>query len=435
MNRHWLIEFFRWDARTVLAAVLGLAVLIGFTWAATSNSLVVKFDFGGASSTDNETGAIPVKGGLSVYPKISGVFQYGWDSASISEFVDKNVTDKMQRDYNTGVNGSVFKISGLEPGAYSFKATVGAPSAPLSTKIQSGALATSVTTAPGNWGTASLNVMVDNSGTVELTFSSSNGIDSWGIDGLSIYTATGSTTPGFEITLDPTQKTMRAGDTAAFSVGVTPVNNYASRVSAAIAGLVTGMTAEFIPAQIASPPGTMELRVYTTTNVPPTVYDLVLTVKGDDPTAVQKTMHVKLTLTAAGVTTPLNNSISQTDNTLVGPNGESGDQALLDLPPRTAKEVKEDFAKVESFAAEQKAKAIQQKNFLEIKDIGDSLAAGAPVYTDLPKPTSVTESFLQKMVSAGIIGTISDAAPQVQTTPEPMGFWEKIFQGVFRPAS
>jgi hypothetical protein len=433
VNRHWLVEFFRWDARTILAAVLGLAVLIGFAWAATENSLLMTFDFGGATASDVQSGAIPVKGGASVYPKISGIWQYGWVNSSISEYVDKTVVDKIKRDYNSGDDGANFRISGLEPGNYSFKATVGASNVALSTKMQSGALATSVTTAPGSWSVATLNLTVDNSGTVDLIFSSSNQVASWGISGLAVYTASGVTAePGFVVTLTPSQKTMRVGDTGVFALGITPTNNYASQVSAQVSGLVTGITAELTPSQISNLPGVMELRVFTDKAVAPTIYDLTVTVRGNDPSAIQKTLNLRLNLVAVNSIIPMTNET--VTNSTTGTSG--GAESLIpDLPPRTAKETKEDFAKVETFAAEQKAKLAQENNLTEMKGIGSDLTSGVSVYTDLPKPVSVTESLLQRMVGAGIIGTLSDAAPPVQAKPEPPGFWQKVFQGIFKQAS
>jgi len=427
-RRHWLVEFFRWDARTVLAACLGLIVLIGFAWAATENSLVASFDFGGVSLADQASGTIQVKGGLSVYPKTSGTLQFGWTSANINEFVDKNVADKIKRDYNSGDNGSVFRISGLDAGVYNFKATVGAPNVVLSTQMRSGTLATSVTTAAGSWQVASLLMNVDNSGTVDLVFASANQTAPWGICGLAIYSAVGTIVqPGFAVTISPTQKIIRAGDTAVFNVGVTPLNNYGSKVSVQITGLVTGMTAEFMPAQLSSPPGTMGLRLYTTKAVPPTDYNLLVTVKGDDEAAMQKNINLKVTVTVAGESVVPN--LPMTDTV-------TGDQTEIvpDLPPRTAKEVRADFQEIESFVAEQKAKALQRNNFVEIKDIGNTLS-GVAVYQALPPPKTTTESILQKMVRVGIIGTISDAAPQVQPAPEKPGLWQTIIESIFRPAS
>lgn len=432
--RRFLVEFFRWDARAILAMALGLAVLIGFAMAATSSTLLVNFDFGGASVADKDANSVAVMGGITNFPKTTaGGIDYGWTTAGINEFSDKSITNKIDRDYNAGPNNSVFKLSGLDAGSYRLSARVGSSTSALSTKLKVGSLTTSVTTQLGSWQTANLNLQVDNSGTIEIVFSSANGTDNWGICGLGVYKVTGTaSTPTFAVAVTPATKTIPAGDTAVFSVGVTPLDNYGSAVSATVTGLVSGMTAEFSPPEI-TPPATMELRIYTTKLVPPTNYQLVLTVTGQDELAVQKTSAITLSLTAGTTTSPNQPVVTNPDGTMTDPNSPIDGE--VDLPPRSAKELGADFDKIDSFAAEQRAKALQKNNFLEMTDIGQALSASAPSYQTLPEPKTTTEMVLQKLVTSGIISTTTDAAPPVQAAPKAPGFWQNLFEGLFKTAS
>jgi len=430
-DRHWLIDFFRWDARATLAAALGLLVLIGFAWAATSGSVIATFDFGGAAASDLAVGAIQVKGAATQYPTTAGTLQYGWRTAEMFESVDKTVADRLNRDSNSGVNGAEFWVSGLEADTYSLAFMVGASDKVFSTKITSGAQATSVTTTPSSWKTANLSVAVDNSGILKLVFSSANGSNEWGVCSLVLSAATGvMESPSFAVAVSPPQVTIRPGDTVAFSVGVTPLQNYANGVSAEVAGLVTGMTAEFMPAQLTNLPGTIELLLYTAKTVPPAIYNLNILVRGNDVAATQKYVTVRVAVTTTGTS-----GDSGLSNTTTDSSSDSSSSPNGGLPPRTAEEIGADFDEIEAFAEEQQAKALQQKNFLELGDIGSALSGGVPVLTGLPEAKTATESILQKLVNNGIIGVASDAAPPVQMTPKPPGFWQRVIEGIFSPAN
>ena len=412
-ERHWLVEFFRWDAKAVLAVVLGLAVLIGLALAAAEGNLVANFDFGGASLADKAPNMIQVKGSLSVYPQVSGNLKFGWMTAGTSEFSNKSVADLMKRDYNSGADNSEFRISGLDKGAYQLKATVGSPSGSLSTRIRVGDLATTVTVATGSWQVMNLTVSLETDD-LNILFSSANGTDPWGVCGLAIYQAGNLPQASFAVTVSPAQQTIAIGNTAVFSVGVTPVNSYASKVTAQIAGLAAGMTAEFVPAELTVPPGVMELRIYTTKATPVGTYTLLVTVKGNDAVATQQTVSLSLDI-ASGAGVP--------------PSSESN----VILPTRTPGETKQDFNKVDAFVAEQRAKALQHDNFLDMAAIGDALA-NVGIFEQLPTPKTTTEAILQKLVGAGIISSTTDSAPQVSTAPAP-GFWRSLWQSVFKPAS
>ncbi len=414
-RRHWLVEFFRWDARTILAASLGLVILIGLAWAATDLNLIAAFDFGGASLTDKAAGMIQVKGSLSTYPKQSGTLTYGWVTPGISEFSDKTVSDLMKRDYNTGSSGSIFRVTGLEQGNYSFRATVGSSSNALSTRMAIGDTATSVTVPAGTWQTAILSTVVDTA-SVDLVFgSANNGVDSWGICGLSIYSITGGVAqPTFAVATTPVQQTISAGNTVVFTIGVTPVDNYASSVGAQIGALVAGMTAEFVPAQLSTLPGTMSLTIYTTEKVPSANYSLLVTVTGSDVNRTKRTVPVSLNITAS--------------------NEPTVDGEMPVLPLRTAQEVKSDFNKLDEFVAEEQARVIDRNNFLEMKGVSDALSS-IPTYEGMPEPKTTTESILQKLVTTGIISSTTDSAPAVQESPKPIGFWQGLWQSIFKSAT
>lgn len=415
-RRHWLIEFFRWDARAVLAASLGLVILIGLAWAATDLNLVTAFDFGGASLADKASGMIQVKGGLSIYPKQSGNFTYGWVATGISEFSDKAVSDLMKRDYNTGPSGQVFRIAGLEQGNYSFRATVGSSSNALSTRMVIGDLAAFTTVPAGTWRTATLSTAVDTE-TVEIVFESANGTDSWGICGLSVYSVAGEVPqPTFAAAITPVQQTITAGNATVFTIGVTPVDNYASTVKARIEGLTAGMTAEFVPAQLDTLPDVISLTIYTTKKVPSTNYALLVTITGTDSNLTKRTVPVNLTIVSPTIELP------------------TAEDEVPVLPTRTSQEVKADFNKLDDFVAEERAKVVDRNNFLEMKGVTDALSS-IPTYESMPEPKTTTEAILQKLVTTGIISSTSDSAPAVQGPPESIGFWQRVWQSIFKPAT
>ena len=415
-KRHWLVEFFRWDARTILATSLGLAILVGLTLAATELNLVVAFDFGGASLADKASGMIQVKGGLSAYPKQSDNFTYGWATAGISEFSDKTVTDLMKRDYNTGSAGTIFRIAGLEQGNYNFKATVGSSSNALSTRMTIGNLASSVTVPAGTWQTTALVTTVD-TGTADIVFNSGNGVDSWGISGLSVYSVTGAVSePTFVVTTTPVRQTITAGNATVFTIGVTSIDNYASTIEAQVSGLVSGMTAGFVPAQLIRLPGTMNLTIYTTDAIASANYSLLVTITGKDTNFTKRTMPIGLTIVSPTIDLP------------------TVDNQTPVLPIRTSKEVKSDFNKLDTFVAEEKAKVVGRNNFLEIKGVADALSS-ISTYESMPEPKTTVESILQKLVTTGIISSTSDNAPPVHEPPKATGFWRGMWQSIFRPAT
>ncbi len=412
-RKRWLISLFRWDARAILALSLALVILISLALAATDLNQVVAFDFGGASLVDKASGMVQVKGSLSIHPKKSGNITYGWVSTGISEFSDKSVADLIKRDYNTGPAGAIFRIDGLEQGNYNFKATVGSSDGALSTRMKIGDSATSVTVQGGNWKTAALLARVDN-GTVDLVFESANGIDPWGICGLAVYLATGDVSqPTFTITVTPVEQTIPAGSATRFTVGFTPIDNYSSAVEVKIGGLVEGITAEFVPAQLNTLPGITSLTIYTTKQVPPANYSLLVTAIGKDTAVTKQTVSFRLVVNSETTTTV-------------------GEAPIL--PVRSSQEVNSDFSKLDAFVLEEKKKVVSKNNLQEIKGVGDDLS-NVPIYEGLPKPKTTTEAILQKLVTAGIISLVTNSAPVVQEAPKPIGFWQGLWQSIFRAAT
>jgi len=392
---------------------LGLVILIGLALAATDLNQIVAFDFGGASLMDKASGMVQVKGSLSIYPKKSGNITYGWATTGISEFSDKLVSDLMKRDYNTGPAGAIFRIDGLEQGNYNFKATVGSSASALSTRMTIGDSATSVTVQEGSWQMATLTTRVD-SGTVDLVFNSANGLDPWGICGLAVYLATGEVPqPTFAVAMTPPEQTLTAGNAAMFTIGFTPIDNYSSAVGAKISGLVEGITAEFAPAQLNTLPGTMSLTIYTTKQVPPAIYSLLVTATGKDAAVTKRTVPFRLVVNSETTTT-------------------AGETPIL--PIRSLQEVESDFNKLDTFVEEEKEKVVNRNNLQEIKGVGDDLS-NVTIYEGLPEPKTTTEAILQKLVTAGIISSTSDSAPAVQEAPKPIGFWQGLWQSIFRAAT
>ena len=419
---HWLLQILRWDLRATLAVVLGLAIWIGFSLAA--SDALYAFDFGTASFADLNPGDIRVSGGVSLYPQTSGSITFGWMGSAITEFsAGASVADKRNRDRNGGQPPNTFKIGGLPAGSYKFAATVGAASGVISTQMTIGDRSTAMTKENG-WGTIVLTSEVTGD-SVEIGFASANGTDGWGVNTLLINPATGGVPQlGFALSVVPAGYQLTAGGVATFSVGVTPVNNYSAPVDLAVSGLVGGLTAEFVPSKLLTLPSSSELRLKTATTLPPTTYTVLVRAVGEDSQTVTKTAVVQLVILAPTTDIP--------GGTVTPPVGTdtSGGQTL-----RTEQEVRDEFALIDAYVRQvEEQKLVKVKDFTELQVISDSMA-GFPLGTfDLPPPKTGLEASLQFLTRAGIIDvTLSTAPRSAQRAPEPLGFWARFWGAVSSP--
>ncbi|AKM84627.1 TPA: hypothetical protein DHW58_02470 [Patescibacteria group bacterium] len=417
---HFLLQLIRWDLRATLALALGLVILVG--WSLAASDAMIAFDFGTASFADLNSGDIRVSGGVSLYPQTSGTISFGWVSPDITEFSDgANVSNKRNRDYNGGQPPNTFRISGLPVGSYKFSATVGTASGTLSTRMTIGDKTTTITKSDG-WGTISLITNVGGD-SVDINFSSANGGDSWGINALLINLSTGAVPqPGFSLSAVPATQQVIAGGVATFAIGITPFNNYTGTVSFSAAGITPGVTAAFVPSQLSSLPGSSELRLATTAQTSPTIYEVLVTAAGNDSQVVTKTAMVKLVVIAGSEPSPP----TQPGGEVVSPDAVS---------PRSDQEVKDEFALVDQYVQQvEQQRLVQPKEVVELQTISDSMA-GFPLGTfELPPPKTSLEASLQFLTRAGIIdSTLSTASRSDQRAPKPLGFWARFWGAVSSP--
>lgn len=425
-----VLEFIKWDIRGTIATLVALAVLVGLGWAAVTNPLYT-LDFGTASFDDLAPGAVQVKGGLSSYPQTSGTLLFGWQTSSVQEFTDKGISNKLNRDYNgsSSAVSNIFKLGGLEPGTYRFRFVSGSAKTDLSTRIRIGSQAISLTT-NNNWKTGDI-VHETLDGTVGITLSSADGVRSWGICVLQIFAEAGTAPePSLELNVVPAEHQVSAGGTAAYNVGLTPINNYAGGAQLSISGLVSGLTARFMPANVASLPATVELQVSTSSTTVPTKYSLLVRALGTGAEPVTRTIVASLVVTKTSI--PGQVVVPGTPGTDGQVSPTDGSTGIIDFPPRTEVQVKEEFALVEKFAQEEQKKLLQRKEFLELGEIGYELGP-ISIMPELPKPKTTFEGVLQGLVQSGIIQSTVDVAPPSE--PARDGFWVRFMKTLFPPVS
>lgn len=82
--------------------------------------------------------------------------------------------------------------------------------------------------------------------------------------------------PDFSLSALPSPQTITAGQTATFSVGLSPVNGYTGAATLAASGLPTGATATFTPSTVSATAGS-SLSVHTTTSTPAGSYTVTIT--------------------------------------------------------------------------------------------------------------------------------------------------------------
>lgn len=427
-----LLEFIKWDLRSIIAAILGIAVLIGISLAATTGQLLHTFDFGTASSADVATGAVQVTGGGSIYPRNAGTLRFGWVTTGVQEFSrGAEVADKLLRDFNTSSTGdSQFRISGLAAGNYEFRFHVGDMTNKISTLISvQGRQATITRT--GAWGTADLPVTVTGTSqliNVDFTSASSDAI--WAINALQIFQSDSAPAqPTFNVSINPTNHTVSAGGIASYTVGVTPMNNYGSPVDLSISGLVSGIQAELVPPTISSLPGSAELRIMTAESTPPTAYEFVLRAKGRDSQAVTKTVVVQLQV-RAGQQEPTPSDPGPVDPVTGEPTGTPitpSTQVPGDV--QTVEELEREFSLIDEYVLAEAQKIVSRNNMDELTTISQN-ATAFPILEALPEPRTAVERSLQFLTRTGIIESTYDNAPRGQEDTGKRSLWQK-FMGTF----
>lgn len=416
---HFLSQVLRWDLRIVLATIVGLGLVVGFSLA-DDGDLLHTFDFGTASSADLAPGAIGVMGGGSVYPQTSGGITYGWDSGLV-QGVSRGgaVSDAVLRDYNFASGlGAHFKVGGLSAGNYNFRFYAGDNQSKIATLIRTqGRSASIIKTA--QYGSVDIPVTVANTGdVVDVEFGSAANDAGWAINGIRIYESSVSpVAPTFNVTVSPASQTVRASGVAVYSVGVTPLEGYGGDISFSISGLVAGITAELLPSQISDLPGTAELRLTTSETTTPLPYEFLLKAVGSDSATVTKTVVVRLVVLGAEDEMPVT-----TDDPLSQVPGETQSMA----------EKRAQFELIDEYISAEAEKLVNKNNFSELKGISNDFVA-FPVAPDLPPAEGAVEQSLQFLTRTGIIETAVDNAPRGEEDSGPKTLWQRILNGLASP--
>jgi hypothetical protein len=419
------LDFLKWDLRTILAVILALAILIGFSLAQTA---LFTFDFGTASTNELASGAVHVKGAITTYPTSNNDLTYGWQSSNVQEFSNSNVSDLLNRDYNGSSGANSFKILGLEPSVYDVKFVVGDPDSTLATRIQLGNQAVDVVANRQIRSVILTHEVVGNDLTVG--FSSADGATNWGINAISLTPVSGSVPiPSFHMSLTPVEQTIKAGGVAIFVVGLTPIDNYASNIDLTINGLVAGMSAEFVPSTVKAN-SSSELRIRTEVATSPNLYEFLIVAKGQDDANVVQNGVVTLNVQSSGVIVipPL------TGGDVVTPPSTGGDVDVV-IPPvvdRSHEEVKEDFTKIDEFVQEYQDKVIAERKDIKFIEGISAELYGVPILPELPKPKTPLENLLQNFVQAGLIQSTVDTAPPaaLDVTLNKASFWDRFLRSL-----
>lgn len=413
------LEFLKWDLRTTLAVILALAVFIGWSLAQTA---VATFDFGTASSGEVASGAIHVKGAITIYPVSGENFTYGWQTTSVQEFSNKNVSDLLNRDYNGSSASNTFKIVGLDVGLYDVKFVVGDPESNLATRITLGGQAVDVVADKKIRSVVLTHEVLANE--MLVSFSSIGGVN-WGINAITITPTTGDVPdPSFKLSLTPAEQTVKAGGVAVFVVGLTRIDNYSSDVDLTINGLVSGITAEFFPSKITAN-GSSELQLKTSITTSPTTYEFLITAKGQDDANVVQNGVVKM--------------VVQSSDIIVVPPVPgapiTGGDVVIVPPPvvsRSKAEIRADFKNVDEFVAEYQEKVIAGRKDIEFIEAIALELYGVPILQQLPEARTPLEGVLQSLVQAGLIQSAVDTAPMapLDTTFNKNSFWDRFMRSL-----
>lgn len=106
--------------------------------------------------------------------------------------------------------------------------------------------------------------------------------------------------PDFFVSMTPTLRTVQVGESASYTVTITPANGFTGSVDLSVTGLPAGATATFTPSSTAS---TSTLEVVTSVNTPLTSSNLIITATATSGTAARRTGAL-LTVAPAPPVTP-----------------------------------------------------------------------------------------------------------------------------------
>jgi len=430
-KRHFWLGFLGWDLTAIIAGSVALVLIIGFGFAA--NLPLVNFDFQGAAIDDIVNGGTPVMSSLDLYPEQGlGDIVYGWTSSDILEYSDQSISNKLERDSNSSMASNTFKIAGLAAQKYTFRFTVGSSDVAFATRVVFGPqVTTSLVSDAGEWVTKDVVYEVsEDENPLTLDFSSGDGTSPWGIAGLTIYkTNQPIIPPSFDMTVSPGNVSILAGNSANFSVGITPDEEYTYAIDFSVSNLPGGMTAEFVPSRMDNPPGVSTLTITTADILAPTVYAVTIRATGadDDPESVVQTTAVNIT-----VTTTIEREEGEREE-------EEEPDAIEESPAVTdAQRVEESingFVVVEKYVAEVEDKQLViDKDLYEISKVASEFAA-FPVVDLPPIPVTSTESALQTLTALGIIDmAVSSAPPGQPASDVPQNVWQRFISAIFSPA-
>jgi hypothetical protein len=108
--------------------------------------------------------------------------------------------------------------------------------------------------------------------------------------------------PDFSVGASPSSQAINQGASAAYTVAITPSNNFTGNVSLSVSGVPTGATTSFNPTSITTS-GNSVLTVQTATSTPTGVYALTITATSG---TLVHTTTASLVVSQAGSTTPVN---------------------------------------------------------------------------------------------------------------------------------
>ncbi len=420
-----LLGFLKWDLRFLLGLFLLLAVIVGVSLAQSSTTLKYEFDFGTGVLSDKAPNAINVRGGGTVYPTIQGNLTFGWSSADVQAISrGSSVSDLIRRDYNFSSDPENFRIMGLDPGSYRFRFTVGDISNTLSSRIQIGSRSTSITRT-ASWGVVDVDVAVaSSSDVVTISFTSADGGNPWGVNGLQILSVTGvAGEPSFTLTLKPSNQSVQAAGVAEFIIEAMPVNSYGSSVRLSLLQALPGIRTEFFPSTMNTLPSQATLRFTTNGSTSPNNYSFTVRGQGTDAQAVTKLVSGNLTVLAASdpAPTPIDPSQAGTSTS--------------DVPPKTQEQLQAEFDTIDAYVALERERILSEATFDGLTNIAQDLSH-IPIL-QLPEPEGAVESSLQVLVRKGIISSTVDTAPIAPEIerPKPRGIWGWLFGKISTPAN
>jgi subtilisin family serine protease len=176
----------------------------------------------------------------------------------------------------------------------------------------SGAVALSVSGPPGSVGTATLTpASVSSPGTAAISVTTaptaapgSYPVTVTGTNGTTSHAATAMLVvqppPDFTLTVTPGSRTVAAGATAQYTVGVGPVNGFTGAVTLAVSGLPASVGAAVLTPPSITGAGTSVLSIGTSAGAPPGTYPLTVTGSGTGSGAgITHSVGLSLTVTPA----------------------------------------------------------------------------------------------------------------------------------------